>query len=366
MRPIALLLVTTAVVAVLAWLVDARSKPAARTVRPVGSRLTQFDIYAPGQIEGADEPIRLRAELTGRVIEVLVREGDYVEAGQPLVRLDSELIAAELAEAEAQAAAATARLARVVAGPRAEELKAALERYKAASAAARQAHQRWQRRQALWERAGADTREVEDQQYAYLVAAARAAAAEAEYLLLKAGPRQEDVRIAESLVSAAQARVRLLRHRLERLVIRAPVAGQVLQVNCRVGELLSPDAQTPAVVLVDRSRSHVRAFVEEYDAARVHAGMSAVITVDGKPGQELKGIVRRVSPIVQRKTLFTFEPTERYDSRVREVWIELDSAVDLPVGLRVHVRILRGGPNLATGESEQHRSAAQLQSRIVH
>ncbi len=365
MRPLALLAITTAIVAVLAWVVDQRSKPAARSVQPVGDRLVQFDIYAPGQLEGADEPIRLRPELTGRVLEVLVREGDFVEAGQPLVRLDSELIAAELAEAEAQAAAATARLARVVAGPRDEEIRAALERYKAAAAAARQAHQRWQRKRALWERAGADAREVEEEQYAYLVAAARAAAAEAEYLLLKAGSRPEDVQVAESLVAAAQARVRLLKHRLEKLTLHAPVAGQVLQVNCRVGELLSPQSVEPAVVIVDRSSSHVRAFVEEYDAARVHTGMAAIVTVDGRPDQRLKGTVTRISPIVQRKTLFTFEPTERYDSRVREVWIRLDQKLDLPIGLRVHVRILRDRPEVAQPKQDA-KSVAQLGQRIVH
>ena len=366
MRPMVLLLTTAALVAALAWVVDRRSRPVAREVAPLAGRAPNAVIYAAGRIEGTDEPTRLRAELVGRVVEVLVREGEKVAVGQALVELDDELLRAELAEAEAHAAVATARLARLVNGARQEELDAAYQRYQAAVSLARQRKARWQRLRALWEREGARAQEVEEEQYAYLTAAAEAAAAEANYRLLKAGARIEDRQIAESLVVAAQARVRRLRSQLRKLVIRAPMAAEVLEVNCRVGELIGPESPVPAIVLVDRSQTHVRAFVEEFDAARVQIGQRAAITVDGLPERRWQGHVVRLSPVVQRKTLFTFEPAERYDVRVREVWIALSEPVELPVGLRVHVRIHPQRPELAESRlPPRRRSLAQLEKPVT-
>ena len=79
-------------------------------------------ITASGFIEG--EEILVASEVSGRVAEITVSEGDPVEPGQPLVVLDDALLLTERSEAAAAVAAAAANLARVEAGPRPAELAA--------------------------------------------------------------------------------------------------------------------------------------------------------------------------------------------------------------------------------------------------
>jgi hypothetical protein len=92
--------------------------------------------------------------------------------------------------------------------------------------------------------------------------------------------------------------------------------------------------------MADTSRFRVRAFVEELDAPNVRVGQQAVITVDGLPGREFHGPVTRLNPRMGPKTLWSDHPTERQDTRTREVWIDLDEPTSgLVLGLRVDVFI---------------------------
>jgi hypothetical protein len=67
--------------------------------------------------------------------------------------------------------------------------------------------------------------------------------------------------------------------------------------------------------------------------------MKATITADGLPGTPLAGHVARLSPRMGRKQLSADRPTERMDTKTREVWIALEPGPPLVVGLRVDVLI---------------------------
>ena len=108
-----------------------------------------------------------------------------------------------------------------------------------------------------------------------------------------------------------------------------------------------------------------RAFVEELDAPRVELGMPARITADGLAG-ELRGRVIRLSPRMSRKRLWSDDPAERYDTKTREVWIELDEAEEgLVVGLRVDATLEPASdpdpaaPASDPGEAHAHEPALQ-------
>ena len=106
-----------------------------------------------------------------------------------------------------------------------------------------------------------------------------------------------------------------------------------------VGELTGPEATRPVIVMADTSRTRVRAFVEELDAPRVETDMAASVVADGLPGNEFKGRVVRVSPRMGPKRLWSDRPAERHDTKTREIWIELEDADRLVMGLRVDVVI---------------------------
>jgi hypothetical protein len=177
--------------------------------------------------------------------------------------------------------------------------------------------------------------EAEDKETRVAVLKAEVEAAKARVDLLEAPARADEVLMAKARIQAAKANLGSATVRLQRAELRAPSTGQILEINLETGELTGPDVPEPAIILVDTSKLHVRAFVEEMDAPRVNVGMAATITADGLSDRQLNGRVARLSPRMSRKELWSDQPAERYDTKTREVWIELEPAEDLVVGLRV-------------------------------
>ena len=147
--------------------------------------------------------------------------------------------------------------------------------------------------------------------------------------------------MSKAKISAASARLQLAIHALEKATIKAPVDGTVLEVNSRLGELASPDAGQPCLLLADMSTYRVRAFVEEIDAPRVVEGMRVEVTADGMVGKSFIGHITRLSPRMSPKQIWSDDPAESFDTKTREVWIDLEAGQgQLVLGLRVDVTIL--------------------------
>src|SRR5262249_28109628 len=84
---------------------------------------------------------------------------------------------------------------------------------------------------------------------------------------------------------------------VEKLMIRAPIGGTVLQVNARTGEIAAPTASQPLLVMGDISALRVRAEADERDFADIKVGQAAVIRAGAFRGLEIAGKVSAVAPI---------------------------------------------------------------------
>ena len=321
---------------ILGMMLDAQSRP--QVHRPSGP-LKQETVYALGRIEGATNEIALRPEFAGRVETVRVVEGQQVAAGDILLELDAESYAHEVELAEAELALAEARLARLISGAHPQERAEAAAMVRAKEAEREQAQLAWQRIDGLRQANAVSQQEADNHRTLLAGISAELEAARARLAYLESPPREDEVRIEEARVQAARARLDVAGTRLERTRLRAPVAGQVLSLNFERGEWSGPAEPEPAVVLADTSRFRVRAFVEELDASRVTAGMPVELRCDALAGRRLHGRVSRVSPRMGPKQLWSDRPTERFDTKTREVWIDLEESYDLVIGLRVDVII---------------------------
>ena len=139
--PVALILVAGAVVALSPGLRE-RALALVGTPRPAAGKIT-----ASGFIEA--EEVAIAAEVGGRIAGVLVAEGDMVEAGQVLIRLDDRIAQAQVAVAQAGVEVAQAQLARARAGARPEEIRRARAHQAQAEAPPDGAYQAWQDARAL-------------------------------------------------------------------------------------------------------------------------------------------------------------------------------------------------------------------------
>lgn len=316
---------------------DARARSSAEPAQvPVAKAL--------GKLEAASEEIGVASDLTGRIVEILVEEGDRVAAGQELARLDDTLYRAKVAAAEAALKAAVARREKLEAGARIEAIqraKALLEAARAQAAIAREKADRGQKlsREGVMppEEANWLLREAESRE-------AQARACEAELSLVERETRPEDLAAAVAEEERAKRELEAARAELEKTILRSPIDGVVVRRNLRVGEAVSSFQVAPVVTVADLSRLRVRAEVDEIDIGKVRVGQRAYAESESFPGTRLSGTVIRLGKTMGRKTLKSSDPNERQDIRVREVLVELDETADLPLGLRMIVSFLAGEP----------------------
>lgn len=294
-----------------------------------------------GVVEPADREIKVAGQVPGRIAAVIVREGERVEAGAALLELESGLERAALAAAEADVAASDAELSRTLKGLRRQDIDAAEAEAEAAHARAELSRGARERAEKLAS-GGAMTpdeldrarRTAEADDMAFRAADARRSAA-------LAGSRREDVAAARARLAGAEARREQARAQLERLTIRAPVAGEVLAVKVRPGEYYSPGGGE-AVVLGDTRVLRVRMDVEERDIGRLAIGAAAQVTADAFPGRRFPGKVVEIGRRMGRKNIRTDDPVERIDTKILEVVVQLERPEGLIPGLRV-VSVIAAG-----------------------
>ena len=211
---------------------------------------------------------RRRAQMSpesgGRVVEVTHREGDRVEAGAVLVRLND---ATERAQLE---------LAR-------QTLTAAEALTREACIARDRARRELERNRKLSEQEILSEDLLDRFESSYQAAAAACSARAAEE-------------------GRARAQVGVAQAELEKLSLRAPFAGVLAEIDVEEGEWITPSPPlliAPAVVdLIDPASLYVSAPMDEVDAARVAPGQRARVTVDSHPGRQWPGRVERVAPYV--------------------------------------------------------------------
>jgi HlyD family secretion protein len=212
----------------------------------------------------ARQRARMTPEAAGRVVEILYREGDRVAAGAPILRLNDAT----------QSAQVTLSV---------ESLRAMQASQREACLARDRARRELGRQRKLAERKVLSADALDQYETKYLTADASCSAFGA--------------RVAES-----RAQVALAGAALEKLVLRAPFAGVIAELDAEVGEWVTPSPPllvAPAAVdLIDPNSLYVSAPMDEVDSAAIRAGQRARVTVDSHPGRELGAAVARVAPYV--------------------------------------------------------------------
>ena len=288
-----------------------------------------------GVVEPASPETRVASAAAGRIARFAVKEGDRVEAGAVLVELDTALERAALEAAEADAKVAQAELSRALRGQRSEDVEASAAEATAAKVRAEQSERARARAETLAKSGAMSTDELERASSQAASDAATAKAADARRRLSAAGSRSEDISAARARLAAAEAKKAQSQASIDRLVVRAPLSGEVLQVKFRAGEYYNPAGAEPLLVLADTSRLSVRMDLDERDVAKVAVGASAWVEADAFPGRKFEGRVVEKGRRMGRKNVRTDDPVERIDTKILEIVIALEGAAELPPGLRV-------------------------------
>jgi len=286
---------------------------------------------------------------------ILVEEGDKVHTGQPLARLDTDLLSRTLEQADAQVNARQAQLDKLLAGSRVEEVAAAQAKVAAARARSVAARDTYQRLQSLLKRKLTSAEEVEVARANADAASADLEAARQNLKLLQAGSRAEDIAAGRAELVAAQASRALAAQHLADAVLKAPHDGIVRNRLAEPGEFVTP--QNPVLSLAFTSPVWVRSYLPETALGKVHPGMPATIHTDSYPDKSYPGWVGFISPTAE----FTPKSVETPELRTRLVYEVRINACnpegELRLGMPATVVLdLEGGQGgTASGDTGQDR-----------
>ncbi|HVH73084.1 MAG TPA: efflux RND transporter periplasmic adaptor subunit, partial [Candidatus Dormibacteraeota bacterium] len=279
--------------------------------------------------------------VSGMVTQLYVKAGDRVGQGQKLFSLDDRDLRADQQVKRSALEEAQARLAKLEQEPRAEDVQPAEERVREAQANLADAEVQVRLIESVTDKRAVRDEDVQRRRLAYKAAQARLAEVEAQLKLLKAGAWAPDIAVAKSEVAQAEAQVKMVETNIDRLTMRAPIAGVILQNKVRLGQFAQcGPLSEPLMILGSVTPLHVRVDVDEHDAWRVRGGAPAAASPRGNGSIRIPLEFVRFEPYVVPKKSLTGDSTERVDTRVLEVIYRVkDQRTSLYVGQQMDVYI---------------------------
>jgi HlyD family secretion protein len=275
-----------------------------------------------------------------RISEVLVEEGNRVEAGQVLARQKTDRIEAQIAELQAQIEAQTQVVNRLKSGSRPQEIEQARAEVAAARARVRNAQQTFQRIEKTSGTGATSEQSLDDARSHLDVERAQLEVRQKALNLALEGPRREDITAAEKNLGALNASLSLLNIRLGDMTLTAPAPGIIQSRILEPGEMAGPTQ--PVVTLALTDPKWVRAYVSEPDLGRISSGKSVKVYCDSFPGEAIDGWIGFISPTAEftPKTVQTEELRTKLVYEVR-VFVH-DTGNRLRLGMPVTVAVNGG------------------------
>jgi len=295
------------------------------------------------QLSGNIEVIQVSASfrVAGKVLERPVDEGQVVQAGQLLARLDARDLEQQAAGRLADVATTKAALSALLAGSRPEEIEASKAALEQASADLRRLEPDEARVRDLYQKGILSVRDFEASRGAFEAARGKVRQAEQQYALVKKGPRKEDIDQARARFESASQGLALAQTQLGYATLVAPTAGVILSKNVEPMEYVAPG--TAVVTLANLGQVWLRAYVEEADLGRVKVGQKANVTSDTYPGKRYEGRVSFISSEAE----FTPKSVQTRKERAKLVYrIKIDlpnPAMELKPGMPVDAEIVLDG-----------------------
>ena len=268
------------------WLVSSRNQPAEKTelkqALPVETTVLEAaDSYSTSRAYTGELIARRSSDLgferAGKVVSLLVDEGDLVEAGMPLAQLDTRDLEVQRQQLEAQKRQFLAQLQELETGPRREDIASAEAAVSDLSNQLELARLQEQRRAELFSKGAVSREEWDERRFEANAIADRLSQARNQLAELQNGTRREQVAAQVAQVDQIDAQIEAIDISLDKSVLLAPFAGEVSQRAVDEGAVIG-DGQT-AISLVENSAVEARIGVPVEAAKRLVVGSSQLVKV---------------------------------------------------------------------------------------
>ena len=286
--------------------------------------------------------VSLAFEQSGRIQQMNVQEGDHIQKGDVLAKLNTDALNIQLQQAEAQLKVQQQTVIEQDAGTRPEQIAQAEAQLASAKAQFDNAEKDLKRLQVLFHDTAGQAISKQELDYAQSNQATAAAAVKektANLALLKNGARSEDREAAKAQFDASKANLDLIRYQIQQSVLTAPVNAVVRARLQEAGDMTT--AQKPVYTLALTNPKWVRVYANEKDLNAIQMGAEAQVIRDSQPNQPIDGKIGYISSVAE----FTPKTVQTEDIRttlVYEVRVHVNDPQDaLKMGQPVTVKIAR-------------------------
>jgi multidrug resistance efflux pump len=288
--------------------------------------ITVTKLICTGIVESVGGEVDVCAQVTGRLLEVQVTEGDRVEKGQVLALIDDRRAEARVAVAEAQVEVARSELRRIEAGAGQEERQEALAAVQAEEALLEYELSNFARLQSLHEQNSSSLSDLQRSKQQVEHYRSRVQSLQKRYEALQRGPIPEEIAAARAEVGLAEQRLREAQVDREYCTVKSPITARVVQVHLHTGDSVSVEEITPILRLVDTDRLRLRLEIDEADVARLQPPMEGMFYVPAVPDAVGSLTIRTIVPQFGPKRLFNPDTSARLDTRTINVLCEITSS----------------------------------------
>jgi HlyD family secretion protein len=270
-----------------------------------------------GNIEAHESLVSFKVQ--GRIVDLPVEEGQQVEQGALLARLEDADSKQKVRIDQANVGVRESDLALTLAGTREQEVKAAQQTMIDAQADLEEKKLDNDRAQRLFSKDEVSAQDRDLAATALKRAEAIFKAAQQRLSEAVEGSRKEDIAIARANLNEASANLGLSQVNLAYAILRAPSTGVITSRQAELGEVVAPGS--PVATLADLDHIWLRAYIAETDLGSIHWGQEATVTTDTYPGKLYHGHISFISSNAE----FTPKSVQTYKERVTLVYrIKID------------------------------------------
>lgn len=269
-------------------------------------------ITASGTIEAID--VYVRTEVPGIILDYTLKEGDRVEHGDLICRLDSEKLEIQLQQARARQNELQSRLVLIRKGARTEEIERAKSAVENALSNLQDAERDYERAKELLQDEALPKVQIDKAKLKVEVNKRLVEIAQKEYEIIRQGSRPEEIEIAEAALEGVKQQVAYIEAQIADTLIYAPRSGIIAEKLAEEGEYLPAGGMVAKVIDVDNLWLMI--YLTEVEFGKVKLGDQVKVTVDSYPEHEFAGKIIYLSPEAE----FTPKNIQTKEERVKLVF----------------------------------------------
>ncbi len=277
--------------------------------------MKEKDIVLQGQIEA--EEYNISGLLPGRIENIYVKKGQYVEKGDTLIHVISKEVIAEYEAQKSLENAATLQSEKIDSGSRKELVSIAKELWDGTKADLNLAKTTYERISALYEDSIVSLQRRDEVEAIYKSALAAERAAYYQYKLAVDGAQEQDKASAKAMAKAAQSNTEVVNALLKDSKLTSPISGQVATIALNEGELSS--IGTSLITIIDIGNPYLILNVREDLLINFKIGNDILCDIPALGLKDVPFIINYISPLGSFATWKATKDTGGYDLRTFEI-----------------------------------------------